>query len=96
MSIADYPLLLDEWDDEANMPFTPYTVTYGSERTFSWICKVCGNHFPMTPKARTSQNQGCPKCGRIQSLYTRYSSTKKQIDAREAGIDQILFEDSSD
>jgi len=76
-TVAEFPLLLEEWDFDANAPLIPEHVTYGSERKLAWICKTCGNHFAMRVKARTRCGQGCPLCGRKKSAQTRSEIAKK-------------------
>ena len=66
-SVADYPLLMKEWND----PRDPASISRGSEYKAHWKCSVCGNEFDMIVKNRTGQNQGCPICGRIKSAKTR-------------------------
>lgn len=53
--------LLIQWDAEANLPFTPETVTRGSSRNIWWICDK-GHTWQATPYARTANRTGCPVC----------------------------------
>ena len=66
-SVADYPLLLKEWNDSKD----PTTVSRGSVYKAHWKCSVCGKEFDMIVKNRTGQGQGCPECGRKKSAKTR-------------------------
>ncbi|MBQ6126592.1 MAG: zinc-ribbon domain-containing protein [Erysipelotrichaceae bacterium] len=66
-SVADYPLLLKEWND----PRDPKTVSYGNDKHALWKCSACGNEFSMIVKARTIQGQGCSKCGRKSQAISR-------------------------
>lgn len=78
-SVADFPLLLKEWDWEENGELDPKTVTYGSMRKVSWICSTCGNKFQMAVKNRTGQGQGCPLCGIKKSAATRAKMARKSL-----------------
>ena len=53
--------LLIQWDAEANLPFTPETITRGSSRSIWWICDK-GHTWQATPYARTANRTGCPVC----------------------------------
>ena len=53
--------LLEQWDREKNMPLTPETVTWGSNRKVWWRCEK-GHPYWMGLHARTAREQGCPYC----------------------------------
>ena len=69
--LSEYPLLMREWDHEANGTLDPLTLTYGSEKSAWWKCEACGNSFRQVIKNRTVQGQGCPLCGRKRSAQKR-------------------------
>lgn len=53
--------LLIQWDAEANLPFTPETVTRGSSKNVWWKCDK-GHIWQAAPYARTANRTGCPIC----------------------------------
>ena len=52
--------LLSEWDDCANMPLTPKTVSYGSKQKAHWRCES-GHEWEAQVCSR-SGGSGCPVC----------------------------------
>lgn len=56
--------LLQEWDQEANAPLTPDTVSYSSHLRVWWRCQDCQHRYRAVVSNRTRKNkpQGCPRC----------------------------------
>lgn len=61
--VTKAPGLVEEWDEEANLPLRPQEVSPGSHKKVWWICKKCGNNWPAIIKSRVA-GDGCPECGR--------------------------------
>lgn len=53
--------LLDQWDEAANLPVTPQTVTYGSKQKVAWRCER-GHTWRAQVCSRTGSHAGCPVC----------------------------------
>ena len=53
--------LLDEWDDEKNLPFTPDTVSASSSVPVWWKCKN-GHSWQTQLGSRSKTLTRCPKC----------------------------------
>ena len=53
--------LLDEWDDEKNLPFTPDTVSASSSVPVWWKCKN-GHSWQTQLRSRSKTLTRCPKC----------------------------------
>ena len=59
-SLADiHPELVCEWSD-SNLPLTPDTVTYGSNKEVWWK-GACGHEWQASVKSRSS-GENCPIC----------------------------------
>ena len=59
-SLADiHPELVCEWS-EGNLPLTPDTVTYGSNKEVWWK-GACGHEWQASVKSRSS-GENCPIC----------------------------------
>ena len=59
-SLADiHPELVSEWS-ESNLPLTPDTVTYGSNKEVWWK-GACGHEWQASVKSRSS-GENCPIC----------------------------------
>lgn len=57
----DRPELLRQWNEDANLPLTPKTVTSGSDRKIWWSCDK-GHHWQQEPWVRTARWAECPVC----------------------------------
>lgn len=58
----DRQYLLEEWDDEKNLPLTPDGVTHGSHTTAWWQC-ANGHVWKALIYSRAGvQKCGCPVC----------------------------------
>ena len=53
--------LLDQWDEAANLPQTPQTITYGSKEKIAWRCER-GHTWRAQVCSRTGSHAGCPVC----------------------------------
>ena len=53
--------LLDEWDEERNLPFTPETVSPSSSVPVWWKCKN-GHSWRTQLRSRSKTLTRCPKC----------------------------------
>ena len=61
---AVHPELVAEWS-EKNLPLTPDSISFGSNKKVWWKCHKCGYEWQTTPHNRTGNNRtGCPKCSR--------------------------------
>lgn len=59
-----YPDIAAEWNYEKNGTVTPRAILPGHASDCYWICSACGKEYPCKPSARTSRNQGCPRCSK--------------------------------
>ena len=55
------PDLLRQWDNEANLPLTPETITSGSSQKIWWVCEK-GHRWQAATWERTLHCSGCPVC----------------------------------
>jgi predicted nucleic acid-binding Zn ribbon protein len=72
------PQLICEWDDEKNLPQTPFNTTYGSAQKVWWVCSVDRAHtWQAKPKHRSQDiHTGCPRCrGRFKPVGPRAPKT---------------------
>ena len=75
--------LLRQWDEAANAPLTPDTVSYGSKRKVWWRCEK-GHTWQSAVYTRTGDGTGCPVCaGKVavpgeNDLATRYPDLAAQ------------------
>lgn len=71
--------LLEEWNDGANLPFTPSTVTYGSNIKRSWKCAK--GHIWMDTVYHRIYGRGCPYCSnhKIQKGYNDLATTNPDL-----------------
>lgn len=65
-----FPEYVEMWDEERNGSISPFDVSYGSKRTFWFICPE-GHSFQAKPNSltgRRGQTSGCPVCAnRVRS-----------------------------
>ena len=78
--------LLDEWDTEKNIPDTPQTVSYGSQRKIWWRCSK--GHSWQTSVCNRSSGSGCPYCagkrvGQGNDLASLYPELAAQWDMQK-------------
>lgn len=64
--------LLDEWDNEKNLPFTPETVSPSSSVPVWWKCEK-GHLWQTQVRSRSKTLTRCPKC-----LAAELSKKRKQ------------------
>ena len=65
-----YPELLKDWDYEKNT-IKPDEITYGSNKSVYWKCKVCGHEWKASVCSRSSKGQGCINCGNKRGAQKR-------------------------
>ena len=53
--------ILQEWDYNANAPFTPQNIAAGSNKKFSWVCSE-GHKWIDSVYYRTKVSTKCPYC----------------------------------
>ena len=73
------PELVAEWD-ESNGDFTPWNVSYGSNKKVKWIGK-CGHKWETAVKNRTYYGTGCPICKhqKVNSGENDLSSVRPEL-----------------
>ena len=82
MTLKDYcekegkQYLLDEWDEEKNLPFTPETVSSGSSIPVWWKCKE-GHSWQTQVRSRAKTLTRCPKCLEIEMAEKRAQRMEK-------------------
>jgi DNA-directed RNA polymerase subunit RPC12/RpoP len=59
--------LLEQWDEAANLPQTPHTITYGSKQKVAWRCEH-GHKWRAQVSSRTGNHSGCPVCAGLAIL----------------------------
>ena len=75
--------LLEQWDQQRNLPLTPDQVSYGSKKRAWWRCER-GHLWQTAVYARTGSAAGCPYCaGRralpgIGDLASRFPDVARQ------------------
>ena len=62
--------LLDEWDEEKNLPFTPETVSPSSSVPVWWKCEK-GHSWQTQVRSRAKTLTRCPKCLEIEMAAKR-------------------------
>lgn len=72
-----YPDIAKEWHPTKNGNLTSYDVTSKSDKRVWWLCTNCGYEWIVSVAARTSNNHGCPKCGRIKSNINRRKTNEE-------------------
>ena len=65
LSVAN-PKLSLEWDSAKNLPLSPSTISYGSEKKVWWRCNL-GHEWEASVKSR-SRGTGCPYCSNRKVL----------------------------
>ena len=53
--------LLDEWDNEKNLPYTPENIRHSSSVKVWWKCEN-GHSWQTQLKSRSASRTRCPKC----------------------------------
>ena len=53
--------ILEEWDDEKNLPLTPDTIAHTSMTPVWWRCEK-GHSWCTQLRSRSKTSTGCPKC----------------------------------
>ena len=53
--------LLEQWDQQANAPLTPDSISHGSKRKVWWRCEK-GHRWQAAVHTRTGSGTGCPVC----------------------------------
>ena len=82
MTLKDYCIkekkeyLLDEWDDEKNLPFTPENVSSGSTVPVWWKCEK-GHSWQTQVRSRAKSLTRCPKCLQIELNKKRKEKAKE-------------------
>ena len=75
---SDYPMLIEEWDYEANGNIRPENVSFASTYRASWICPK-GHKYVAIVNNRTTKNSGCPYCSNQKLLkgFNDFATTCK-------------------
>lgn len=61
--------LVRSFDLEANAPDTPDTVSYGSQRVFTWRCPAVATHPPYRLSLPVRRRSGCPRCASLVTTH---------------------------
>ena len=84
MKLKDYCIkegkeyLLEEWDDEKNLPFTPESVTAGSALPVWWKCEK-GHSWQTQVRSRSTTLTKCPKCRDAELNKSRKLKVKELL-----------------
>lgn len=62
--------LLEEWDSEKNLPYTPETLTHSSCIKVWWKCEK-GHSWQTQLKSRSASRTRCPKCYEEELIKNR-------------------------
>ena len=82
MTLKDYCIkekkayLLEEWDDEKNLPFTPENVSSGSTVPVWWKCGK-GHSWQTQVRSRAKSLTRCPKCLQLELNKKRREKAKE-------------------
>ena len=68
--------LLDEWDDEKNLPFTPEAVSPSSSVPVWWKCEK-GHSWQTQVRSRSKSLTRCPKCLEAELRKKRKEKAKE-------------------
>lgn len=71
--------LLEQWDREKNLPFSPETVGHASMRRVWWRCEK-GHLWQTQLHSRTAGSTGCPRCN--EERLERKRAQKQAAQAR--------------
>jgi DNA-directed RNA polymerase subunit RPC12/RpoP len=75
-----YPKLSEEWDYKENYPLTPKDVSFGSDKSASWICSKCSHKWRTNTILERSRGNGCPLCsGKIVTDKNRFTVLYPEI-----------------
>ena len=72
--------LLDEWDDEKNLPFTPETISHTSSLPVWWKCEK-GHSWQTQLRSRSATLTRCPEC-LAQELDRKRKEKTKEFEKR--------------
>ena len=85
--------LLSQWDIEKNLPITPETISFGSNRRIHWHCEK-GHHWTAILWSRQKGTGKCPICSNkkivtgINDLKSQYPALMQQWHTRKnQGLD---------
>ena len=84
MKLRDYcekegkQYLLDEWDDEKNMPFTPETISHASIVPVWWKCEK-GHSWQTQLRSRATTLTKCPKCRETELNKKRKRQAREMV-----------------
>ena len=71
------PSFMDEWDEDKNEKFDPYTIPLGSDIKVWWKCNNDISHYWKTSIYNRSKGSGCPYCSGTELLVKRYINRYK-------------------
>ncbi|MDD4808372.1 MAG: zinc-ribbon domain-containing protein [Oscillospiraceae bacterium] len=71
-------LLLEQWDEERNLPLTPETVGHSSGKLVWWRCEK-GHSWQTQVHSRSASFTGCPRCNeeRMEEKRRRKQAEKE-------------------
>ena len=84
MKLKDYCIkegkeyLLEEWDDEKNLPFTPENIAAGSTVPVWWKCEK-GHSWQTQLRSRSTTLTKCPKCRDAELNKSRKLKVKELL-----------------
>ena len=58
------PATMQYWHKEKNLPWSPETVTAGSQFRAHWLCPVCSHEWQCHVKNKVQRSSGCPECAK--------------------------------
>ncbi len=84
---VECPDLCLDWHPTKNLPLTPATVSYGSEKRVWWQCRTCGHEWEAYINNRRKQYKypgqagtGCKNClGRVPNLENSIAAFRPEI-----------------
>lgn len=87
-----YPDIASEWHSDKNKGLSPNEVTYGSNQTVWWKCKL-GHEWEAKISMRTIKNNGCPYCSGRKTLSNENSIYVTHPDIARMFLDIELSKD---
>ena len=71
------PAAVQYWHKDKNLPYSPETVTAGSNLRAHWVCPICLYEWQAVIGMRVRQHSGCPKCARAHSGRSKDGTRQK-------------------
>ena len=71
------PATVQYWHTRKNLPWSPETVTSGSNFRAHWMCPVCLHEWQAKIQDKVQYNSGCPQCAKAHGGRSKDGARKK-------------------